>query len=102
MKQEITAVPEVAFRHAGRGDLGPDAALAQLLGDHEAEFAIGDQDGACEKLGVENPAKPLLERGLGAEEAYDLLGHALARDRPQPRSGGAANDDRHVWSRYER
>ena len=76
-------------------DVRLDATLAQLLGDHEAEIAIGDHDRACEQLAVQNPRKHLLKRGLLADEAHELLRHALSRDRPQPRSGAAAHDDRH-------
>jgi hypothetical protein len=70
--------------HRLQDDVRLDATLAQLLGDHEAEIAIGDHDRACEKLAVRNPRKHLLKRRLVADEAYELLRHALARDWPQP------------------
>ena len=48
--------------HGLEHDVGLDAALAQLLGHHEAEVGVGDDDRAREQVRVGNARKHLLER----------------------------------------
>jgi hypothetical protein len=68
--------------HRLQHDVGRDAALAQLLGHHEAKVGIGDDDGAREQIGVGDALQHLLEHRSLADERDELLGHALARHRP--------------------
>src|SRR5262249_13302729 len=49
-----------------------------------------------------NARKRLLERRSLSDEGDELLGHALARDRPQPRSRAATHDHRDDLSRHQR
>ena len=64
--------------HRLEHDVGLDAALAQLLGDDEAEVGTGNDDRSCEQVGMRNARKHLLERRSLADERNELLGHALA------------------------
>jgi hypothetical protein len=93
-----TGIAAQRFEH----DVRLDAALAQLLRHHEAEVGIGDDDRAREQGGIRNARKHLLERRPLSDQGDELLGHALARDRPQPGSCAAAHDDRNDSSRHER
>ena len=88
--------------HRLQHDVGLDAALAQLLGHDEAEIGTGDDDRAREQVGVGNAREHLLERRSLADQGDELLRHAFARDRPQPRSRAAAHDHRDDLSRHER
>ncbi len=88
--------------HRLQHDVGLDAALAQLLGHDEAEVGIGDDDRTREQIGVGDALKHLLEHRSLADQRHELLRHALARDRPQPRSRAAAHDHRDDLSRHER
>jgi hypothetical protein len=84
--------------HRLEHDVGLDAALAQLLGHHEAEIGAGDDDRAGEQRGVGNPRQHLLKGRLRPDQGDELLGHALARHRPQPGAGAAAHDHRNDGS----
>jgi hypothetical protein len=75
-------------------DIGLNAELAQLLGDHEAEIGSRDHDRMSEEIGISDPSQHLLERRLRANQGHELLWHDLARDRPQPHSRAAAYDRR--------
>jgi hypothetical protein len=75
-------------------DVSLDADLAQLLRDDEAEVAIGDDDRAVEQVRIADAGKRLLECRAVADQRHELLGHRLARYRPQPRSRAAAHDHR--------
>jgi hypothetical protein len=68
--------------HRLEHDVGLDAALAQLLGHDKAEIGIGNDDRTGEQVGIRNARKHLLERRSVPDERDELLGHALARDRP--------------------
>ena len=72
-----------------------DPGGAELLGDQEAVLGVAHHDRVGEA------GAPAAQRGFhdhGAvmvEQAPELLGEALARHRPQPRSGAAGQDDGH-------
>ena len=83
-------------------DVGLDTALAQLLGHHETEIGMGDNDRARKQVGGGYARKHLLKRGALSDQGNELLRHALARDRPQPRSRAAAHDYRNDLSRHQR
>ena len=68
--------------HRLQHDVGFDAALAQLLGDHEAEIGVGDDDRPCEQLRITDAREHLLEGRGRSDQPHELLGHALARHRP--------------------
>jgi hypothetical protein len=93
-----TRVPTHRLEH----DIGLDAAFAQLLRHHKAEIRIGDDDRAREQLGVLNAGKHLLEGRVLPDQRHELLRHALARHRPQPRSCAAAHDHRDDLPGHER
>ena len=88
--------------HRLEHDVGLDAALAQLLGHDKAEVGAGDDDRACEQVGMRDARKHLLKRRPLSDERNELFGHALARNRPQPRSRAAAHDHRDDLSRHRR
>ena len=96
-----TAGPEVAAQRLEH-DVGLDTALAQLLGHHETEIGMGDNDRARKQVGGGYARKHLLKRGALSDQGNELLRHALARDRPQPRSRAAAHDYRNDLSRHQR
>jgi len=70
------------------------ATLAQLLRHHEAKVGLGDHDRARKQFGIRYAREHLLKRRCLPDQGHELLGHALARDRPQPRAGAAAHDHR--------
>ncbi len=86
--------------HRLQHNIGFHAALAQLLRHHKPEIRVGDDDRTPEQLGIGNALKHLLERRILADEGDELLGHAFARDRPQPCSRAAAHDHRDDLSRH--
>ncbi len=87
--------------HRLQHDISIDAAFAQLLGDDEAEVAMGDDDRSPEQLRIRDAREHLLKRRALSDQGDELLWPALARNRPQPRSGAAAHDHRNDLSRHE-
>jgi hypothetical protein len=87
-----------ADRHGGiaayrfEHDVTLDGASAHLLGDDETKIRIGDDDRPVEYRLVTDTAEHLLKRRALPDQQHELLGHALARDRPQPRARAAAHD----------
>jgi hypothetical protein len=84
--------------HGLEHDVGFDATLTQLLRHDEAEVRVGDDDRAAEQLRIGNAAKHLLESRAFADERHELLGHAFARERPQPCTRAAAHDHRAAFN----
>ncbi len=70
-----------------------DADLGELLAHEEAVVVVGDDDGGRE-LRARDPQHGILEGRARADQSDELLGHRLARFRPDPRSRAAAHDDR--------
>lgn len=84
-------------QHGGGGDVR----LAQLFGDDEAEIAAGHHDRPGKTLHGKAPGRGL-KQTLFPRQRRELLGKALARERPKPRAGAAAQKhgmDRvsHTW-----
>jgi len=86
--------------HRLEHDVGFDAALAQLLGNYESEVRVSDHERTGEQFGIGNAIKHLLKRRAFADQPDELLGHAFARDRPQPCSSPAAHDHRDNGKRH--
>ena len=87
--------------HRLEHDVRLDAALAQLLRHHEAKVGLGDHDRARKQFGIRYAREHLLKGRFLSDQGHELLGHALARDRPQPRAGAAAHDHRDDLSCHE-
>ena len=74
-----------------RGRRGAD--LAQLLGDHEPVFFIGNHQ---RRIGARQAAQSQpggLQQGFLAQQRQELLGMRLARQGPEARAGAAGKDD---------
>lgn len=70
------------------------ADLAQLLGNDEAVFFVGDDDGAGGfNAETVEPARGDLQQGFGAGERQELLGVGFAGGRPQAGAGTTGEDD---------
>ena len=74
---------------ARRGDAGG----AELLGDQEAVLLVAHDDRRGEAVAA-GAERGFLEQGVLGDQRPELLGEALARDRPEARAGAAGQDDR--------
>ena len=66
--------------------------LLELLGDEEAVPVIAEHGEVAKQIAGE-PTASLLEQRLRAGDPVKLLGEGLARQRPQPGAGSAAQDE---------
>ena len=80
--------------HGLEHDIRAHPALAQLLGYDKAKIGMGNDDGAAEQFCIGDAPHYLLEGRALPHQGHKLLGHALARDRPQSGTGASAHDDR--------
>ena len=64
--------------HRLEQDIGLDADLRELLGDHKPVLVIGHDDGAAEQRAIGNTSHGLLKRRMPAEEWQELLRPAFA------------------------
>ena len=69
--------PGIAARRL-KQNIGLDADLRELLGDHEPVLVIGHDDRPTEHARVADPAQGLLKRRMPAEERQELLRPAFA------------------------
>jgi hypothetical protein len=74
--------------------LGPGADLLQLLGDHEPVRFVADDQGLHGALEAARARAGLLQQRARAIQRVQRLRMMLARERPQPRAGAAAEDHR--------
>ena len=70
----------------------PDAHGAELFGDQEPVLLVAHDYRRGEAVAM-CPQRRLLQQGAVGHEWPELLGEALARDRPQPGAGAAGQDD---------
>jgi hypothetical protein len=70
-------------------DGGIDAEVVRLATGEEAKIGCRHDHGRREQLGVPHAQQRLLIGGLMADEGQELLGHRVARHRPQSRAGAA-------------
>ena len=75
-------------------DVDFHANFAGLAFGHEAVGIVGCNHGPAEQAAVGDPEQGLLEGRLLAQQGHELLGHALARQRPQSLAGAPDQDDR--------
>ncbi len=68
------------------------ADLAQLLGDDEAVLGVGHDHDRMEALRIPDPQGGLLQHGARPGQRQELLGIALARERPQAGARTARQD----------
>ena len=73
---------------ARRGDAGG----AQLLGDQEAVLLVAHDDRRGEAVAA-GAQRGLLQQRVVGDQRPELLGEALARDRPEPGAGATGEDD---------
>ena len=71
-----------------------DAEGRELLCHHEADVGVGHDDRLGEAGAAREPLGGGLEQAGVIHEPRELLGVALARDRPEPCSGTATKNDR--------
>ena len=69
-----------------------DARGAELFGDQEPVLLVAHDDGRREAIAA-GPLRRLLQQRAVGHQRPELLGKALARDRPQPGAGAAGEDD---------
>jgi hypothetical protein len=74
-------------------DIDLDADVLGLLLGHESVGVVGGDHGAAEQAAVGDANQGLLEGRLLAQQGDELLGHALARQRPQALAGASDEDD---------
>ena len=86
------AGPRVAtgrFKH----NIGAGACALRLVGDGEAKLDISYYDRPTKNVWIGDPGENLLERRGASCEGKELLGLALAGQRPQPGAGAATDND---------
>ncbi len=74
-------------------DIDLHADLLGLLLGHETIGVVGGDHRPAEQATVGDPLQRLLEGRLLAQQRHELLGHALARQRPQALAGTADQDN---------
>jgi hypothetical protein len=67
--------------------------FAQLLGDEEPVLGIAHDHRRADAFGALHAQRGLLQHGLLADQRQKLFRQQLARQRPQPAAGAAAQDD---------
>ena len=72
---------------------GDDAGGAELLGDQETVLLVAHDDRRGEAVAA-GAERGFLEQGVLGDQRPELLGEALARDRPEAGAGAAGEDDR--------